>query len=250
MQFGGCALALLHEPIDTRAGGAECCQPMGDEMANQAETRLAEDAYNRILAHIMSGKLAAGTVIQEKVLVEELGLSRTPMRDALLILEGEGLLVRESRRVVRVLSMDLSHYVENLAIRRLLECEAAALAVGRIPEDSLDRMKAEIETLMSNHEARMPAGREAVRRIDEELHRTIAEAAGNRQLAEIVAGLRRKTHIFDLKNMPERFLETCREHLAIIEALRPDSEPDAARQAMYRHINAIRESIVRRLLQN
>lgn len=218
-------------------------------MADQAETRLAEDAYNRILAHIMCGKLAAGAVIQEKVLVEELGLSRTPMRDALLILEGEGLLVRESRRVVRVLSMDVSRYVENLAIRRLLECEAASLAVGRVSETCLDRMKSELETLMSDYEAGKPAGREAVRRIDEELHSTITEAAGNRQLVEIVAGLRRKTHIFDLKNMPERFLDTCREHLAVIEAVRPGSTPEAARQAMDRHINAIRESIVRRLLQ-
>lgn len=217
-------------------------------MNDWTETRLSAEAYNRILGHIMSGKLAAGTVIQEKLLSEELELSRTPMRDALLLLEGEGLLVREGRRVLRVMSMDITRYMENLAIRRLLEGEAASLAAGKVPGAELDAMQAELEGMIAGYRAGSPPERETVRQIDDRLHGAISAAAGNQQLAEIVAGLRLKTHIFDLKNMPERFLDTCQEHLALIEALRPGQPAGRAAEMMDRHIGAIRESIIQRLL--
>lgn len=215
---------------------------------DQSDRRLSDEAYDRIVEHIMAGGLPAGAIIQERSLADELGLSRTPLRDALLLLEGEGLLVREGKRLLRVVSMDITRYMENLAIRRLLECEAARLAVGRIEATELDQMEAILTRMLADFEAGEHPRREEVRRIDEALHGAIARAAGNIQLAEIVAGLRLKTHIFDLKNMPERFRDTCREHLDIIAALRDSNNPAAASAAVERHIGAVRESIIARLL--
>ena len=214
----------------------------------QADRRLSDEAYDRVVEYIMTGGLPAGAIIQERALSDELGLSRTPLRDALLLLEGEGLLVREGKRLLRVVSMDITRYMENLAIRRLLECEAARLAVGRIAPAELDQMEAILTRMLADFEAGEHPRREEVRRIDEALHGAIAQAAGNAQLADIVASLRLKTHIFDLKNMPERFRDTCREHLDIIAALRDGSNPAAAAAAVERHIGAVRESIIARLL--
>jgi DNA-binding GntR family transcriptional regulator len=215
---------------------------------DQADRRLSDEAYDRVVEYIMTGSLPAGAVIQERSLAEELGLSRTPLRDALLLLEGEGLLVREGKRLLRVVSMDITRYMENLAIRRLLESEAARLAVGRIDPAELDQMEAILTRMLADFEAGEHPRREEVRRIDEALHSAIARAAGNIQLAEIVASLRLKTHIFDLKNMPERFRDTCREHLDIIAALRDSNNPATASAAVERHIGAVRESIIARLL--
>lgn len=216
-------------------------------MSNQLDRRLSDEAYDRIVQYIMSGGLPAGAVIQERVLAEELDLSRTPLRDALLLLEGEGLLVREGKRVLRVVSMDITRYMENLAIRRLLECEAARLAAGRIEAQRLDEMEAQLTRMLADYDTGIAPKRDEVRRIDETLHGAIGVAAGNVQLAEIVANLRLKTHIFDLKNMPERFRDTCNEHLAIIVALRGD-DGAAASAAIERHIGAVRDSIIARLL--
>jgi DNA-binding GntR family transcriptional regulator len=154
-------------------------------MLDQLDRRLSDDAYDRVVQYIMSGALPAGAIIQERPLAEELGLSRTPLRDALLLLEGEGLLVREGKRLLRVVSMDITRYMENLAIRRLLECEAARLAVGRIDPQKLDEMEATLNRMLSEYDAGQLPKREEVRRIDEALHGTIAAAAGNTQLAAI-----------------------------------------------------------------
>lgn len=218
------------------------------EKTEPLDRRLSDDAYDRVVEHIISGGLPAGAVIQERQLSDDLGLSRTPLRDALLLLEGEGLLVRENKRLLRVVSMDITRYMENLAIRRLLECEAARLAAGRIEVSVLDDMEAALKRILAEFEAGKHPQREEVRQIDEQLHGTIARAAGNMQLADIVASLRLKTHIFDLKNMPERFRDTCCEHLDIIAALRGAANPAGASAAMERHIGAVRESIIARLL--
>jgi len=214
---------------------------------DQADRRLSDEAYDRVVQHIVSGSLPAGALIQERLLANELQLSRTPLRDALLLLEGEGLLVREGKRLL-VVSMDITRYMENLAIRRLLECEAVRLAVGRIESRQLDEMEGTLNRMLKEYEAGRQPQREEVRRIDEALHNAMTAAAGNALLAELVASLRLKTHVFDLKNIPERFRDTCREHLAIIAALREGGDPAEAVAAVERHIGAVRASIIARLL--
>src|SRR5690606_23938529 len=126
--------------------------------------------------------------------------------------------------------------------------EAARLAAGRLDPAELSQMEDTLHSMMKQFDAGQHPTREMVRAIDEAVHSAMARAAGNAQLSEIVAHLRMKTHIFDLKNMPERFQDTCREHLDIIAALRDGSKPEAAAAAVERHLLAVRESIIRRLL--
>ncbi|MFZ9449981.1 MAG: GntR family transcriptional regulator, partial [Alphaproteobacteria bacterium] len=95
-------------------------------MLNQLpDRRLASQAYEQLLDLIMSGQLRPGTMIQERRLAEHLRMSRTPLRDALLMLEHDGLVSRPGGRGLQVRHLDLDGFIENLAIRRLLEPEAS-----------------------------------------------------------------------------------------------------------------------------
>ena len=67
-------------------------------MLNATDQRLAPQAYERILDLILSGKTPPGDLLNERALAEMFDMSRTPIRDALLMLESEGLLVRRGRR--------------------------------------------------------------------------------------------------------------------------------------------------------
>lgn len=211
------------------------------------DKRMAERAYEQVLDMILSGQLKPGTLIQERRLANHLQMSRTPLRDAFMTLEGEGLLVRNEARGLQVRSMNIEDFVENLAVRSLLESEAARVAAGKIAAASLAKLRSRLETLLERAEAKTGApDREDVRSVDDELHSAISDAAGNRQMASIIKMLRMQTRMFDLRSVPERLEDTCREHIAIVSALAEGRGDDAA-DAMRSHLNCVRQSIILRL---
>lgn len=215
-------------------------------MLNVPDRRLALQAYEKILDLILSGQARPGTLIHERRLAEMLDMSRTPVRDALLMLEGEGLLVRQGARGLQIKQMRVEDFMEALQIRLLLEPEAARMAAGRIAEPELTALAARLAALVADAAAGCPVDREEVRSVDDTLHGLIADAVGNAQMSTIIRTLRRQTQIFDLKNMPERLQDTCQEHLAIVRAL-CDGDPARSAQAMKLHLGNVRQSIVTRL---
>jgi DNA-binding GntR family transcriptional regulator len=116
-----------------------------------------------------------------------------------------------------------------------------------MPAASLDELEADLKSLIGNPgNGEGKPDRGSVRDVDDRLHGGIGDAAGNPQLAQIIRTLRRQTQIFDLRSMPERFEATCHEHLDIVHALREGRGDDAA-QAMRRHLEHVRDSIIGRL---
>jgi DNA-binding GntR family transcriptional regulator len=89
-----------------------------------------DDVYDRIRNAILDGELAAGAVMSQVALAEELGISRTPLREALRMLQGEGLVVSEPNRRVRVAEMTPPDLEELYIMRVTLEAEAMRLSVG------------------------------------------------------------------------------------------------------------------------
>jgi DNA-binding GntR family transcriptional regulator len=217
------------------------------KMLIEADKRLALQAYEQILNLILSGQAEPGLMITERRLADTLSMSRTPIRDALLMLEGEGLLIRQGSRGLQVKQMRIEDYMDALQIRHLLEPEAARLAAGRIPTDLLDELSATLKMLLDDAaDGTSKPERGSVRNVDDSLHGSIGDAAGNPQLAQIIRTLRRQTQIFDLRSVPERLESTCQEHLDIISALREGRGDDAA-DAMRQHLGQVRDSIIRRL---
>ncbi|GGH19102.1 GntR family transcriptional regulator [Alsobacter metallidurans] len=203
---------------------------------------LGHTTYERLRDMILNGELPAGASLQEKKLAERLGVSRTPVREATMRLMTEGLVLRSAGAtpVVRRLSVD--DFIEVLHIRRLLEVEAAGRAAQTGGSPELSAVAARIAEFRDGVEP-TPAEHVAV---DDRLHLIIAGLAGSRLLAELIEDLRKKTRIFDMGRVPERFEPGVREHLAIIDAITA-RDASRAQDAMREHIDNVRASVMSHL---
>lgn len=216
-------------------------------MLNAVDQRLAPQAYERILDLILSGKASPGDLLNERGLADTFDMSRTPIRDALLMLESEGLLVRRGRRGLQVKEKRLEDLIDALQIRLLLEPAIARMAAGKVDGTELDTLADSFGKLLQTADSTQEGvDREEARALDNRLHGLVSDTAENPQLSSIVLTLRRQTQIFDIKSLPERAQDTCREHLEIIDALR-SGDGDAAAGAMAHHIDGVRDSIIARL---
>jgi DNA-binding GntR family transcriptional regulator len=213
-------------------------------MLNAPDKRLALQAYEEILRLIQTGAAQPGEIVTERRLAERLSMSRTPIRDALLMLESEGLLIRQGSRGLQIKQMRIEEYMDSLQIRMLLEPPVARMTAGKIPASKIRELRAALTDLLASPESE--ADRELVRGVDEELHGGLALAAGNPQLAQIIQNLRRQTQIFDLRAMPERLEETCKEHLRLLDAVEA-GDGAAAERAMMEHLQCVRDSIIAKL---
>lgn len=199
---------------------------------------MVDIAYESIISGIVTRRYAGGDILQEAKIAQALGLSRTPVREALGRLEGEGLLTRRGR-ILMVRSVTVKEYLEALALRRMLEGEAVALACGSVPLDALAELRSRVEAL-TDPKSISP---EDHWQLDDDIHLTIAQYSGNDLMAGIIADLRLKTRLFNLKKVPDRFLPGRDEHLALLDAL-IEQRADIARAAMLRHLDNVRNGIL------
>lgn len=145
--------------------------------------RKSDESYAILRQRIMTAGLAPGAVIEDRALMEELGIGRTPLREAILRLEQEGLVVSRGRRgyfVAETSPMDLFRAFE---IRREIECFAAARAAERRSAADLrafDAFLARLEAELPEHRADIPWNLDA----DEEFHSLITAASDNRFAAQ------------------------------------------------------------------
>ena len=211
-------------------------QAPGDETPD-----LAGDAYRALLDMIQRGGLPTETPLQERTLAATLGMSRTPVREAMSRLIGGGFAMRTPRGQLIVKEPTLRQYLEIFQIRMLLEGEAAAAAATRLETERARAVMAQVQALLS-------AGSSSVEenhRVDNLVHDTIAAASGNQMLAQSIHDLRIKARCFDQNGTSERFEPGCREHIAILQAI-VDRNPDAAREAMRQHLDTVRLGLVAR----
>jgi DNA-binding GntR family transcriptional regulator len=209
------------------------------------ETRpgsLSEQAYARLRERILDRRIAAGSVLLEGKIAEELGISRTPMREALGRLAGEGLLVRRDARSYSVRTVGTKEYFDLMRSRELLECEAIALAVGRADETQLAALAGEVEALSSGQHAETEHWH-----FDDRLHLFIAEASGNVVLPHLIQQLRDDARLFRLHNPLHRQKEDQHEHREIIDALRR-KDVEGARGAMRSHLRSLQNDVQRAIM--
>src|SRR5215470_1115431 len=96
--------------------------------AKQSDTSLSARAYDTIFSDIQSGRLKPGTLIRETELTLSLGMSRTPLREALRRLQADGLVVMEAQRGGRIVKLTRQELTELFTAREWAEAAAAALA--------------------------------------------------------------------------------------------------------------------------
>ena len=141
---------------------------------------LSEEVYKRLLGSIMTGKYPAGSRLCEEKLGKSLGVSRTPLREAMIRLAREGALEKRHNYgcVVRKLSID--DVEELMEGRRLLECLALREWFPRIDIDRLKALSRRMGDAATSSEDKL---RGEILSLDEEMHELIVAACANRFLA-------------------------------------------------------------------
>lgn len=214
---------------------------MSEEQTN-VQT-LGQSVHDRLRGMILSGDLPSGTPLQEKVFAERLGVSRTPVREAVARLTSEGLVRRSGGGVPTVSQISITEIMEILHVRRLLESDAARQAASvSSPTEPFLVLRGR---LMQYLQGERPGVAEYAQ-FDEDLHTLIARTAGSALLTELVKGLKLKTRIFDKGSIPERFEPGCHEHIEIIDAILA-RDPGRAEAAMRTHIENARAAILSHL---
>jgi DNA-binding GntR family transcriptional regulator len=141
---------------------------------------ISERAYAELRDRIVTLRLAPGTVLREDELMSELGIGRTPLREAVKRLALENLVAVQPRSGTYVTSVDASDIVHISEVRAELEAQAAELASHRMDGAVRERAEALLARLREGREA----DADALMRLDEEIHRVAWEGAGNPYLLE------------------------------------------------------------------
>jgi DNA-binding GntR family transcriptional regulator len=213
-------------------------QPNPAPLSEPPQTSVSLAAYEQVRGMLLRGALPGGHVIQERKLAEELGFSRTPIREALQRLEGEGLLRRQDR-FLRVAEVTVTEVMEILAVRQSLESEAVRAACGRISASLLCSIRDRIEAMADPG----AVSDDAHWAVDDLVHLSIAQESGNSLLLRLISDLRQKTRLFGLHRIPSRFGPGKAEHLAILDALEA-ADTELAVDCMRAHIANARQAIL------
>ena len=208
-------------------------------MTDKIET-LGGATFKRLKAMILDGTLEPGTRLSEKKFADHLGVSRTPVREAIGQLVSEGLAKRSAGSAPVVSSVSLNEIMEILHVRSLLECEAARKAA------SSGKSTAELNDIRYKMQGFIDGPRPTAAEhsaLDMRLHFILAEMAGSNLLLELIESLKVKTGMYDQGSIPDRLVPGCEEHIALIDAVIA-KDPDAASAAMKLHLSNVRESII------
>jgi DNA-binding GntR family transcriptional regulator len=198
---------------------------------------LAESAYRRLKADILTCRLSPGTRLGAPQLAETLEMSRTPVHEALKTLCQEGLLSVEPRVGYRVTPVTVRDIEEIFDLRLTNEVHGAGLAARRAAVRDVEILRGKHERAMENvgsGSAEDAAYLESLMAGNRDFHVSVAAMSGNRRLARIVGGLLDEgQRIYFLYYRAHR--PYVPSHARVIDALAA-RDPDAAREAMAAHI--------------
>jgi DNA-binding GntR family transcriptional regulator len=202
---------------------------------------LADKAYHEIRGLIVSLELAPGTVIEERELIERLGIGRTPVREALRRLAQERLVEVYPRRGMFVTGVDVRELARLSEVRAALEPEAARLAAERATDADRRRLDALLDELDAHESDLMD--------LDERIHRAVYRAAHN----DLLEGTLEQYYVLALRiwtlalDHDAGLEEAVQAHRALLEAIR-DGDGERAADAMRAHVLDFEQAMHRVLL--
>jgi DNA-binding GntR family transcriptional regulator len=169
-----------------------------------------------IRAMILGGRLKPGERLVEESLSAELGVSRVPVREALLALSAQGLVRIEPRRGATVAEITPRIVAELVEVRALLEGLNAKLAAQRHDPEIVGQLR---DTLQRGNEAAQSGTREELASLNAEFHERLGEASRNSVLSEVMRGLRERTSLAFAINGRARSREDWQEHAGVLAAV-------------------------------
>jgi len=192
---------------------------------------------------ILTGQIKPGEPIPEVSLSESLGLSRTPVREALRQLVSEGFVTAMPRRGAFVANISIGDIRDIFALREVLDCMAVSLATDRVSPEELDRFEALFRELLDVPE---DASTHRMTEIDVSFHQMVHEASGNKWLKELLGLLLDKSLLIRTISLefPGRMKHSCLEHLELIDAFRA-GDRQAAKELARQHVVNARDAVLK-----
>jgi DNA-binding GntR family transcriptional regulator len=205
-----------------------------------------ELAYERIRDAIRAAEILPGEALTELRLSKLLGISRTPIREALQQLVQEGLAETSPGQAVMVKAPTLQDVLDVVHIRSLLEPEQVRLATEVMTTKQLETLES---TMKDMERAARQNDMTIWGKADSIFHTILKEACPNKLLAETVVQLKNRVHSmanFDTQMNNDRLVSCTKEHRTVVEAIK-SRNAKAAKAAMEEHLAALTNSLLRRI---
>lgn len=206
-----------------------------DSTSHTDNGSLADEAYQQILLRIIRGELPAGSELKSTRLAKELGVSRTPVVQALGRLVADGIVTQE-RNLRAVVSPGAENWLVDVHdLRILLEPPAAARAAERIDKIALNELRDLANAAAPGDD---PQWLDAAREFDYALHLAVADWSGNRALRQMIhrCWSYKQLSYSAGTDTPEMLTSHYRDHLAILDAME-QRQPEVAQAAMLFHLH-------------
>ncbi len=202
---------------------------------------LAKMAYETIRKSILSGQWKIGELYNEKAIAADLGISRTPAREALLELAAQGLIIFLPRRGLMVNRFTRRDVDEIFELRKAIELAAVEKITLTCPPFDLFEIE---ESLLKQRKAAKEKDYLAFMEADRKFHTSFSELTNNRRLIAILENLRDMIHVMGAKALAleGRALIVIEEHLAIFEAVSRGNSEEARRTMAY-HLDQSKEAV-------
>lgn len=206
---------------------------------------LNHSIYESLREMIASGALVTGSRIDERAISELLGVSRTPLREAIAKLAKEGLIEHRPYRGNFVRAFSPKQVNDLYETRMVLEGLAARRAVANLTDDGLAELTATLDDI---RDALARGDMAAFSVADARFHATIARLSGNETVIESLERLRAQVQVVRLaaNRDPDLVERTARERPEILAALR-DRDADRAARLMEEHIDGVRRTVLKQL---
>ena len=192
--------------------------------------------YEIIKNDIIGGKYKAGDELNERTLSETMGVSRTPVREAIQMLQHDGWVVMETYKGAVIRSFDQKYLNELMRVRMALELTAVEDAAANLSQESLEEIEQAYRRQEEAADSDRTPGFQFIQ-LDRAFHQAIYRLSGNRTLIGLLDNLNDMICVAGVRALGSdvRRQETMAEHLAILQSLR-QRDASAAVLAMRRHM--------------
>ncbi len=158
----------------------------------RSQTRLLDEVADALRERIYAGDYAPGAILRQEHIAAEFGISRTPLREALRVLERDGLVIHLPGRGVRVASADLTRLIDAYAVREVLDGVAARFAAERATDADIVRLRAHVAGQGAVVD---PWDPKAYTQSNVDFHMAVMNTAGNASLIAFVPLLRMTSQV-------------------------------------------------------
>lgn len=220
---------------------------MNLEMEMDEYLPLRDVVFNTLRRAILKGELKPGERLMEIALADKLGVSRTPIREAIRKLELEGLVVMAPRKGAKVASITERDLNDVLEVRKGMEVLAISLACKRITGEELEKL----EIIERDFQRLIESGNlTELAEMDVKFHDTIYQATNNQRLVQLLNNLREQMYRYRMEYLKDIAVRRtlAEEHKAICQALRERNQQLAEKYVSI-HIDNQQKAIIRSLNQ-